>query len=442
MPDPRAVAFRVLLKIEQDGAYSNIALNHAIREGRLSGVDSAFASALVYGVLERQITLDHIIRQYSKIRLKKIETKTKIILRMGIYQLLFMDKVPQSAAVNESVSLAKKNGLQKSSGFINGILRGITRAEPPYRLPDESDKINYLSVLYSVPPELAELWINSYGEQNVVELLASLSGRPKLNIRVNTLKTCKAALKEELSREGVICEDVPFLENALSLSNTGSLEKLGAYGKGLFHVQDLSSQLCVGFLSPKPRDIMLDVCSAPGGKAFTAAQYMENKGKLYACDLFDHKLRLIREGASRLGIEIIVANRRDAADGLPLPIADKILCDVPCSGLGILSRKPEIRAKKDLISADLPGLQYKILCRSSEYLAPGGTLVYSTCTLNPAENGDNVRRFLSEHPDFYGKPLTLPCGVTRAISEEDFELTLMPHTAGTDGFYIAVMGRR
>lgn len=441
MPDPRAVAFRVLLKIEQDGAYSNIALDHAIREGRLNGVDSAFVSALVYGVLERQITLDYIIRQYSKIRLKKIEIRTKIILRMGVYQLLFMDKIPQSAAVNESVSLAKKLGLQKSSGFINGILRSITRSDLPYNLPSEDDKLNYLSVLYSVPPELVGLWIDSYGESNAVELLKSLSGRPKLNIRVNTLKTGKAALKEELSREGVVCEDVPFLENALSLSNTGSLEKLAAYKKGLFHVQDISSQLCVDYLSPKPRSIMLDVCAAPGGKAFTAAQYMENKGKLYACDLFDHKLRLIGDGARRLGIGIIVTNKRDAAAGLPLPLADSILCDVPCSGLGILSRKPEIRSKKDLISEDLPALQYKILCRSSEYLASGGTLVYSTCTLNPAENGENVRRFLREHPDFHGRPLTLPNGVKRAFNEESYELTLMPHTAGTDGFYVAVMGR-
>ncbi len=441
MPTPRQTAFDVLLKIERDGAYSNLALNNAVRDGKQSGVDSAFVSALVYGVLERQITLDYVIKQYSKIPLRKIEIKTKIILRMGLYQLLFMDKVPDSAAVNESVILAKKQRLQKSAGFINGILRSVTRANPPYTLPDEKDKIYRLSIEYSVPQDLVRLWINSYGELNTVELLKSLSGRPSLFIRVNTLKTDKVSLKAELEADGVVCEDVPANENALSLSNTGSLERLSAYKKGLFHVQDLSSQLCVGFLSPKQGDIMLDICSAPGGKAFTAAQYMNNRGKLYAFDLFDHKLKLIQNGARRLGISNIMTSKRDGATGIPLPLADKILCDVPCSGLGILSRKPEIRSKADFLSDELPELQYKILCRSAEYLAVGGTLIYSTCTLNPAENGENVRRFLKEHPDFKGKPLALPEGVTRAIDENDYELTMMPHTAGTDGFYVAAIQR-
>ena len=443
MANTRKIAFQLLLKIEQDKAYSNLALNYAIREHRLGGVDSAFLSALVYGVLERAITLDYIIRQYSKIPLRKIELKTKIILRMGIYQLLFMDKVPDSAAVNESVNLAKSQRLQHSAGFINGILRSITRAEQPYTLPDERrDKIYYLSVKFAAPQSLVRLWLHSYGEYNTLQLLEHLSGRPPLYARVNTLKTDREALKTALSAEGVTAEDVPALCDALSLSHTGAIERLAAYKDGLFHIQDLSSQLCVQALSPKPRDLMLDICSAPGGKAFTAAQYMQNRGKLYACDLYDHKLKLIAGGAKRLGIDILVTNKRDGATGMPLPTADKILCDVPCSGLGILSRKPEIRAKEDLLSADLPGMQYQILCRSAQYLAVGGTLIYSTCTLNPAENGDNTRRFLAEHPDFYGKPLALPEGVVRAFDEQAYELTLMPHTAGTDGFYFAAFGRK
>ena len=442
MSNPRLTAFHILLKIENDKAYSNIALNNAIRENRLSGVDSAFVSALVYGVLERQIMLDYIIKQYSKIPLRKIETKTKLILRMGIYQLLFMDKVPDSAAVNESVNLAKKQKLQKSSGFINGILRSITRAEVPYTLPKEDDKIYYYSIKYAVPQELVSLWLVSYGEANAIELMESLSGRSNIYIRVNTLKTDKKSLRTSLEESGVECKDVPFLENALCLSHTGSIERLSDYKKGLFHVQDLSSQLCVQLLSPKRGDMMLDICSAPGGKAFTAAQEMYNNGKLFACDLYDHKLQLIENGARRLGIDIILTRKRDGANGESLPLADKILCDVPCSGLGILSRKPEIRTKDNLISAELPALQYQILCHSAEYLAAGGTLVYSTCTLNPAENGDNVRRFLDEHPDFYGREITLPNEITRAINENDYELTLMPHTAGTDGFYLAVLGRK
>lgn len=443
MSSPRNIAFNVLLKIEQDNAYSNIALNNAIRENRLNGLDSSFVSALVYGVLERQITLDYIIRQYSKIPLRKIEIKTKIILRLGILQLLFMDKVPESAAVNESVNLAKKHKLQKSSGFINGILRSITRAEVKYNLPDENDKVRYYAIKYSAPQELTKLWLDSYGEENTVKLLEALNGRPKICARVNTLKTNKKALIDELAKQNVSAQEIPFLENAITLENTGSIERLSSYKKGLFHIQDASSQLCVDFLSPKPREIMLDVCSAPGGKSFTSAQYMSDRGKIFSCDLYDHKLKLIKDNAHRLGINSIVTLKRDGASSeVPLPIADKILCDVPCSGLGILSRKPEIRYKDNLITEDLPELQYKILCKSAEYLANGGRLVYSTCTLNPEENNKNAKRFLDEHPDFYGVKLKLPQTITRAYEENDYELTLMPHTSGTDGFYIAVFGKK
>ena len=443
MSNPRNTALNVLMKIEQDNAYSNIALNNAIRENKLSGVDSSFVSALVYGVLERKITLDYIIKQYSKIPLRKIELKTKMILRLGILQLLFMDKIPESAAVNESVNLAKKHKLQKSSGFINGILRSITRSEEKYKLPDKSDTVLYYSVKYSAPQELVKLWINSYGELNTEQLLKSLGGRPKICARVNTLKNDKNSLIAELAKENVKAEEIPFLENAVSLTETGSIERLSAYKSGKLHIQDASSQLCVDFLSPKPREVLLDICSAPGGKSFTAAQYMCDRGKIFACDLYDHKLKLISDGAKRLGIHSIVTLKRDGASSdVSLPLADKILCDVPCSGLGILSRKPEIRYKDNLVTADLPELQYKILCQSAQYLANGGRLVYSTCTLNPAENNKNARRFLEEHPDFYGVKLSLPPQINRAIDENDYEITLMPHTSGTDGFYIAVFGKK
>ena len=443
MSNPRNLALKVLLKIELDKAYSNIALNSAIREARLDGVDSAFASALVYGVLERKITLDYIIRQYSKIPLRKIEIKTKLILRMGILQLLFMDKIPESAAVNESVKLAKKHGLQKSAGFINGILRGITRAEVKYTLPDENDRVRFFSVKYSVPEELAALWLSSYGAENAGELLKSLSGRPRLCARVNTLKTTSDDLISRLHAEGVRAEKIESINDAITLFGTGSIERLASYKNGLFHIQDASSQLCVRLLDPKPGDILLDICSAPGGKAFTCAQRMKNKGKVYSCDLYDHKLRLIKEGAQRLGITNLIAVKRDGASpAVRLPLADKILCDVPCSGLGILSRKPEIRYKDDLISDTLPQLQYKILCESAKNLAAGGRLVYSTCTLNPAENNENARKFLEEHPDFEGAPLELPEGVERAFDEKNYEITLTPHKAKTDGFYIAAFQRR
>ncbi len=440
-PNPRNLAFKVLLAVERDGAYSAIALNNALKENKIDKRDSAFISSLVYGVLERKLTLDYIISQYSKIPLKKIELQTKIILRLGIFQLLFMDKVPESAAVNESVKLAKKHKLQKSSGFINGILRSITRAEVKYTLPDKvKDYAYYLSIKYSCPKDIVNLWLDSYGKEITESVLSSLSGRPSITARVNTLKTTPEKLIDELKAEGVEAEISPVDENAVVLNNTGSIERLESYKNGKLYIQDLASQLCVKALSPKPRDIVIDVCSAPGGKSFTSAQYMKDKGKIFAFDIHPHKLKLIEKTAARLGISCIVTDIRDAEnDTKELPLADRVLCDVPCSGLGILSRKPEIRYKDNLLSDKLPALQYKILCNSSRYVAVGGVLIYSTCTLNPAENNENALRFLKEHTDF--EPLSLDLGVKRYFSENDNMLTLFPGLNPTDGFFISAFRR-
>lgn len=443
MANSRKTAFKVLLKIEQDGAYSNIALNNAVKESELSPLDAAFTSALVYGVLERKITLDYIIKQYSKIPLRKIELKTKIILRLGLLQMAFMDKIPESAAVNESVKLAKQQKLQKSSGFINAILRSFARDNCKVKYPDIKNKAEYYSVKYSCPQMLVKLWINSYGEDNARGILENLSGRPNIYARVNTLKTNTDELITVLADDKVKAEKVDFPSNAVKIADTGSIERLKAYKGGLLHIQDLSSQLCTYFLSAEKGQTVLDICSAPGGKAFTIAEYMQNSGKITACDMYKHKLKLIEKGAKRLGINIIETYLRDGASAdKELPSADRILCDVPCSGLGVLSRKPEIRYKDDLIDTDLADIQYKILCESAKYLKKGGKLVYSTCTLNPQENNKNTAKFLAEHNDFEGVELELPPELKRAFDEKPYEITLMPHTFDGDGFYIAVLTRR
>lgn len=437
----RNLALKVLLSVEKDGAYSAIALNNSIKENDLSSLDASFLSSLVYGVLERKLLLDYIIKQYSKIPLRKIELKTKMILRLGILQLLFMDKIPESAAVNESVKLAKKNKLQKSAGFINGILRNITRAEIKYTLPDKNkDRDYYFSVKYSCPKDIIKLWISSYGESVTKKILTSLSGRAKLTARVNTLKTNAEKLADELKNEGVKAFVSDIDSNALTLKNTGSVESLKSFKEGLFFIQDLSSQLCVKALNPKPRDVMLDVCSAPGGKSFTSALYMNNRGKIFSYDIYPHKLKLIDKTANRLGISIIFTDERNAeTDKSELPLADKVLCDVPCSGLGIMNRKPEIRYKENIIDSNLPELQYKILCNSCNYVAVGGVLVYSTCTLNPAENNKNAKRFLKEHP--YFEPYKINLGLERIIDEEENTLTLIPGIHPCDGFFISAFRR-
>lgn len=437
----RISAFKVLLAVERDGAYSSIALNNSIKENKLNALDASFMTSLVYGTLEKKLTLDYIINQYSKIPLKKIELETKLILRMGILQLLFMDKVPESAAVNESVKLAKKQKLQKSAGFINAVLRNITRAEIKYTLPDKNkNKAFYYSIKYSCPEEIVKLWIDSYGEENAAGILKSLFGRPALYAAVNTLKTTPEKLIKELEAENVKADISEIDENAVLIRGTGSIENLKAFKEGKFYIQDISSQLCVKALNPKPRDIMIDVCSAPGGKSFTAARYMKNRGKIFAYDIHPHKLKLIDKTAERLGINIIFTDVRDAEnDKRELPLADKVLCDVPCSGLGIMSRKPEIRYKENLFNPELYKLQYNILCNSSRFVSYGGILIYSTCTLNPYENNKNAERFLEEHKDF--EPYKIDLNVNRTIDEKENMVTIFPHNNPCDGFFISAFRR-
>ena len=441
MANPRRIAFDVLYKIETEESYSSIAVNKALKENRLNKLDSSFASAIIYGVLERKLTLDYIIRQYSSMRLKKIEIKTLILLRMAVLQLLFMDKIPESAAVNETVKLAKALKLFKSSGFINGLLRSIVRAEEKYDLEKIKDRNKFLSVKYSVPEEIIKMWISSYGEETTLDMLSSLTGRPPLYARVNTLKTSVSDLIEELKEQGIVAEKTD-VEGVISIFNTGSVEGLKVFKEGKLYIQDLSSNIALSVLSPKEGSTLFDVCSAPGGKSFTSALLMNNKGRIFSFDLYEHKIELIRKTASRLGISIIKTQTADSTvipEEKYLSKVNTVICDVPCSGLGIIRRKPEIRYKDNLFDNSLKEIQYQILCSSSKLLKSGGRLMYSTCTLNPEENNKMVERFLSEHKDFSGENIILPKNIKRTIEEQPYECTLFPQTNNSDGFYFAIL---
>lgn len=443
MGQARKAALEALLRVERENAYSNLALSWAVKKYALDGRDASLAGALLYGVLEQKLLLDYVIGSYSKTPLKKLQPEVLGILRMGVYQLLFLDKVPDSAAVNESVKLAKYKKLFPASGFINGLLRAVSRAQVKYTLPGEKkDWLSYASIKYSCPKEIILLWQRAYGEETTRSLLKTLSGRPPITARVNTLLTSRDELARRLSREeGIEAAPVPFLQNALALTHTGAIESSQAFMDGLFTVQDLSSQLLCELLSPKPGSVLSDVCAAPGGKSMNCAMHMENRGEIYAYDLYEHKISLMEQAAKRLHIGIVKPSVRDALCDAPLVPSDYILCDVPCSGLGLLRRKPEIRYKKDLGLDTLPELQYRILENSSRYLKKGGTLFYSTCTLNPGENSGVVRRFLTGHPDFAPLPLSIPKGIRRGTGENENELTLFPHVNGTDGFFISAMKR-
>ncbi len=436
MKNARQTSFEILCKIQKDLSYSNLTVDSFLATGELNESDSSFVSALVYGVLESSYTLDYQLALNLKQPLKKLKPQVLTILRLGAYQLLFMDKVPESAAVNESVKLSKSNGCNFASGLINAVLRNI--AKKGLCLPDESDKSLYYSIKYSFPQELVKFWIKNYGEDNAVGIMSSCAGRPPLTVRTNTLRITTEELKQTLKNEGV--DSVSSVaDDSLELDKCGSVERLGSFVDGLFHVQDAASQLCIAALDPKSGETVLDLCAAPGGKSFTAAERMNNTGRIIACDIHNHRLELIRSGAARLGITNIDCFINDASVyNADIPVVDKVLCDVPCSGLGIVRRKPEIRCKPLDGLKELPPLQSKILDTASCYVKKGGRLVYSTCALNPKENENVCNDFLKKHSDFKS---VLPQNLREGTFIRDSFVTLMPHINGTDGFFIAVFER-
>lgn len=422
--DGRQTAFRVLLRVERENAYSNLALDAELKRSA-NGAPAAFVTALVYGVLERQITLDFVLQQYLLKPLRKLRPEVRVVLRMGVLQLYFMDKVPASAAVNESVKLVKKNGCAYASGLVNSILRKIS--ETPLTYPETGDLVSDWSIRYACPKALVEHFIKDYGESDAQGILsASLSGAPTV-LRVNTLKTTAKDLQNRLQTEGIETS-AGTLENTLVVQSGGAIEQLSSYREGLFHVQDTASALCVQALGLQPGQTLLDMCAAPGGKSFTAAQIMQNQGSIMAFDLHKHRVQLISDGAKRLGISIIDAQAQDAAvfHAALEKTADRVLCDVPCSGLGVLRRKPEIRLRELTFIDNLTEIQYNILVHASKYLRMGGLLVYSTCTLSRAENEGVCDRFLRENPAYQ--------------KDGDYK-TLLPHKDGTDGFFIARLRR-
>lgn len=440
----RTAALQALLHVDENEGYSNIVIDKTLRRFSLDSRDAALATALFYGVLERRITLDYIIAHFCRNPEQILSPVVREILRLGVYQILYMEKIPTSAAVNEAVKAAKENKAVKAAGFINGLLRSVLRSEHPLVLPDAAkNPVKALSVRYSCPEWLIRLWSRSYGEKICLSLLESLAEKAPIYARVNTVKNTLPQLREALEREGVKSIPVTLVPDALELHGTGSVAQLESFEQGLFHIQDLSSQLCCALVDPQPGERVLDVCAAPGGKSFTMAQRMENKGELLAFDQYRGKVGLIRQGAERLGLSVIQTEMRDAAEPkTPLAPAARVLCDAPCSGLGIIRRKPEIRYKpKDSLDS-LPDLQYLILCRSCALVEPNGLLFYSTCTLNPAENDAVAARFLKEHPDFVPEPLCLPDAFRRALPEPEHQVTLLPPVHGTDGFFIAAFRRR
>ncbi len=434
----RESAFLSLQKYENSGVYSNIELSYAIERGHLEGAEKALYTALFYGVIERKLTLDYYIEQLSD--REEIDLNVRIILRMGLYQLMYMDKIPESAAVNESVKLATRFYAKKNSTqFINAVLRNFIRKKDSLRLPNKDKApVSYLSVQYSVPEWICKLWLDAYSMNDTVKILETVNSHPAMTLRVNTLQNSPENLLETLKNAKISAHFSEISKTSIVLDRAVPMDKLEALNPEnaprLFFIQDEASSLCVDVMGAEKGELILDACACPGGKSFGMALSMENEGKILARDLHKNKLSLIENGAASLGITMIEAGVQNASVfNEEMPVFDKILCDVPCSGLGVIAKKPDIRYKSEEDIVRLPVLQAKILENNAKYLKIGGTLVYSTCTLNPAENRLIVEEFLAKHPEFSLCPFKI------GEKETDGMVEILPFWYETDGFFIAKM---
>ena len=419
----RKAAYNTLMDVESKNSYSNLALNHQI--GIIHPKDPAFVRELVYGVLENKMHLDYIIDWLVPKGVASVKKQDLTILRMGIYQLQYMDSVPEYAAVNESVALAKRYARGRS-GFVNGVLRSFINDKMNIRLPDRAeDEIRYLSIKYSYEPWIIRLWLESYDVDFVEKLLAAGNKTPELSVRYNWLRIMKKDLVQRLEEKGFRVKEGRLASNALYIEGSGLLDTR-FYKQGLFSVQDEASQVVAEYLDPKQGQTVIDVCAAPGGKAMAIAERMNNRGKIIAQDIYKRKVDLIDKEAKRLGITIVETRTWDSTrtDSTLREKADRVLVDAPCSGLGVIRRKPEIKYKKDTEEMSLlPRKQLNILNASANYVNAGGILVYCTCTINRHENEEVVSDFLIHHDNF-------------SVVETRL---LLPNINGTDGFFICKM---
>lgn len=439
--DAREAAMLALNACQRQGGWSDGALKKQLSAAELSGRDAALATQLCFGVLQNQMLLDFYLAKFSNIPLKRMEGKVVQTLRLGAYQMLFLTRIPHSAAVNSAVALVKAHCKNpRAAGMVNGILRSMERSLQNMPVIPPGDPVAYLSTLYSHPEWLVKEFILSLGEEEAAQLLAADNSQPPTAVMVNTTRTTVEALKAMLEADHVEAEPHPWLENCLLLSRTGDLERLEAFQQGLFYVQDPASRLSVLAAGAKPGMRVLDCCAAPGGKSFAAAIAMENQGEIVSCDLHPHKKKLIQAGADRLGLTIITPKTADGKMFRPEweRAFDLVLVDAPCSGLGVIRKKPDIRYKDPAPLADLPAVQLDILRNAARYVRPGGTLMYSTCTLLYRENGEVVETFLAENRAYKAETFTLPgpVGLVQGGS-----VTLWPHRHGTDGFFISKMRR-
>lgn len=443
----RETALDVLLKVESQDAYSNLLLNAALKQANLSREDAGLTTELVYGTLSRMNTLDYVLGQFVAKGVGKLQPWVRALLRLSLYQIMYLDRIPSHAAVSEAVNIAKRRGHQGVSGLVNGVLRSTLRAGELPALPAGLPEAERIALQHSHPQWLVERWITQYGAEAAEAMAAADNEPPAVSLRVNRTMTTRDALLEELNRNGVEAVPSPVSPSGILVKGGGNMALTSWYEDGLLSVQDESSMLVAEAVDPQPGMKVLDCCAAPGGKSAHLGELMKDEGLIVANDLHPHKAKLVAAQAARLGLESI---RTETGDALELgnrfapESFDRILLDAPCSGLGVIRRKPDLKWRKtpgDIY--EIAGLQRKLLDTVSELLAPGGRLVYSTCTTETAENAGVVEDFLAGHPEFRAVTFDTPLWkrLEGSALHAGCGLQILPHHFGSDGFFITVLER-
>ena len=446
----REAALDMLLRIEREGAYSNLELNRTLKEAGLSKADAGLATELVYGTIQRRLTLDYWLERFVARGLDKLQPWVLVLLRMSLYQLVYLDRIPPHAAVGEAVKIAKRRGHPGVVSLVNGVLRSLAGCRDELSLPDDPDPARRLSLKHSFPQWLAARWIEVYGEETAEAVMAALNERPRTSIRVNRLRGGRRSVLERLKAEGFDAKTSLLSPAGIVIRRGGNLADTDGYKDGEWTVQDEAAMLVAEACGPEPGMQVLDCCAAPGGKSTHLAELMGDVGLVLANDIHPHKAKLIEDHAQRLGLDNVDTLSGDAlqlAERLEAASFDRILLDAPCSGLGVIRRKPDLKwAKTPEDITEITGIQNALLDSVSGLLKPGGLLVYSTCTIEPRENAEMVASFLSRHPEFELADELISWeergALAAAAGRVEAGLQILPQDAHSDGFYIVRLRRK